>query len=135
MVINVEERFIEPIINGTAIHFIKTDSAARWGLGASIQFSTGKQTKEYKKFKDAECNGVQDIQFIWKKLNKAMANESDLVMVFIDGVNVTNSTKIIDDLIQNGGFTDRVDFFTYKKWNKKSFIGKIIHWTNFRYRP
>ncbi len=133
MVLGFKERFKKPIIDGDKIHTIRLDKGGRWKEGNSIQFATGVRTPNYNEFTTGVCFGTQEIEFKWKSYNKGKVNESWGVQVFIDGVDVTIG-DIIDQLCNNDGFKDRKEFFEWDAWHKTNFKGKIIHWTNFRYK-
>lgn len=62
-----------------------------------------------------------------------MGNHSWSVKVLIDGRDVTNDSELIDELVKNDGFNNRKEFFEWESWNRKTFTGKILHWTNKRY--
>ena len=125
--------FVQKILDGEKIHTIRLDNNDRWGNGLTIHFATGIRTKKYKCFKVCECVSTQKIEFIWRLNNKGFGNESWQVMVFIDEINVTSKTGLIDQLAKNDGFNDRKQFFEWEGWYKKDFEGKILHWTNKKY--
>jgi len=133
MVLGFKEQFKEPINLCTKIHTIRRDEHNRWKQGNSIQFATGVRTKNYNEFATGICVSTQTIEFKWHNHHKGMGNEGWSVKVFIDGRDITTEDDIVDQLIANNGFTDRVAFFTWEAWNKKDFKGKIIHWTDKKY--
>jgi len=126
MVIIFKRIYQEPIINGFIIHTIRRDGNNRWRAGRGIIFKAGSVC-----FHNADCVSTQKIQFYWACNNAGQLNESWRVMVYIDGVNVTTNEAIMNALIKNEGFPDRVSFFNC--WYKVNFTGKIIHWTDFKY--
>lgn len=82
---------------------------------------------------DIECVSTQSIEFVWITYNKGLVSESVGVQLYIDGEKATNK-DFIDELIQNCGFNNRMEFFTNEKWYGKDFKGKIIHFTNLEYK-
>lgn len=132
MNLGFKDRFKELILSGEKIHTIRQDLYDRWHKGMKIHFATGIRTTNYNCFKEGECISTQTIEFKWHNHNKGKVNESWGVQVFIDGKDVTVG-EVIDELLKNDGFKDRVDFFEWEAWHKKNFKGKIIHWTDKRY--
>ena len=94
-----------------------------------LQFCTGIRTKQYKAHGKTECDGTQKIQFVWKE----QADPNDLSLsIFIDGRKITDQ-HTLDLLALNDGFDSYAEFIKWESWDKKSFTGKIIHWTSKRY--
>lgn len=133
MNLSFKEKFVPLILNGSKIHTIRQDEYDRWGSGMTIHFATGIRTKQYNCFKISECVSTQKIHIIWQENNKGMGNHSWSVKVLIDGRDVTNDSELIDELVKNDGFNNRKEFFEWESWNRKTFTGKILHWTNKRY--
>ena len=133
MILAFKEQFVSPIMTGEKRHTIRTDKPNRWKSGVKIQFATGVRTKKYNHFTSGVCVSTQKIKFEWHPCNIGKANESWGVMIYIDGFNVTNDIEIIDQLVKYDGFKDRKEFFNYPDWHRINYVGKIIHWTNFRY--
>jgi hypothetical protein len=129
MVIGFKNQFVEPILNGSKIHTIREDSHNRWVVGRRMDMATGVRTKNYNKFSEKICLGIQTIEIKWYfPPSDSFAKKS--VQVFIDGKNVSHKDRIIDSLVRNDGFKDRRDFF---EWFSDDYKGKIIHWTKKKY--
>jgi hypothetical protein len=134
MVIGFKERFVKPILKGEKIHTIRFDENDRWKEGNVMHMATGVRTSKYNCFRETICEGTQVIEFKWKHKFVGREIESSSVQVFIDGKDFTNNNKVIDTLIKNDGFKSKDEFFAWESWNGIDFKGKIIHWTNFRYK-
>jgi len=135
MVIGFKKKFVPKILDGTKKHTIREDATNRWKEGRVMDMATGVRTKQYNKFTEQICLGIQKIEFKWHTENKGLVNESRGVRVFIDGRNINGEwfnedEMLIDVLARNDGFDNRVDFFT---WFSEDFTGKLIHWTDLRY--
>lgn len=135
MVIGFKKQFVPKILDGSKKHTIREDATNRWKVGRVMDMATGVRTKQYNKFTEQICLGIQKIEFIWHTENKGLANECRGVKVFIDGRNINDEwfnedEMLIDVLARNDGFDNRVDFFT---WFSENFTGKILHWTYLRY--
>lgn len=128
MILAFKKIFIVPIIDGVKIHAIRQDINDNWKTGIPIRFHHQEMS-----FCTAVCVSTQKIEIDWFLNNGGKANESWGVMVYIDGVNVTTNEAIMNALIKNEGFPDRVSFFNFDYWHKANFTGKIIHWTDFKY--
>jgi hypothetical protein len=128
MVLGFKNQFVSKILDGTKKHTIREDATNRWKEGRLIDMATGVRTKQYNKFTEQICIGTQKIEFKWQTNNS--------VMVFIDGVNVTNHSfqdtdkMVIEVLAKNDGFDNLTDFFA---WFSEDFTGKLIHWTDLIY--
>lgn len=128
-----EESEINLILNDTKILHIIKDDENKWHKDMPITFLSSVTANDKVKFKSATCVSIQDIEFKWTVHNKGFVSESNGVQLFIDNKNITLDCDKVDDLIFRSGFKDRKDFFEHNTWNKKNFIGKIIHWTNKNY--
>jgi hypothetical protein len=128
-----EESEINLILNDTKILHIVKDDENKWHKDMPITFLSSVTANDKVKFKSATCVSIQDIEFKWTVHNKGFVSESNVVQLFIDNKNITLDGDKVDDLIFRSGFKDRKDFFEHNTWNKKNFIGKIIHWTNKNY--
>jgi len=118
--------FVPKILEGSKIHTIRRDLPDRWKVGNKIHFATGIRTKNYNQFHLGECLGTQKIEIIYT--NFEVIN-FDCPMITIDG-NVIPET-FHRDLARNDGFNNELEFY---RWFDQDFMGKIIHWTNFKYQ-
>lgn len=134
MILSFKDRFVEKILSGSKIHTIRLDPHDRWKPGNKIHFATGIRTKNYKQFFEGECKSVQLIEF------KSKIDLTVEVTTYIDKKEIDTATLV--KLIKNDGFDlhnflgfNELDFFNWflNKKNNYQFIGKIIHWTNFKY--
>lgn len=88
---------------------------------------------------EREATGVQEIEFRHYNYYPAGMMEVEgserikfeVMIVSIDGRKY--DPKFIKTLAKNEGFDDLLDFHKYF-WPLKNFKGKIIHYTDFRYR-
>ncbi len=123
MILNFKERFVDPIILDTKIHSIREDKHNRWKPGMQIHFATGERTKNYNCFDQGICVSIQKFELRIQKYPAAGP------LIFIDDVRLHFFDY--NRLAKNDGFEDKYDFFNFFK---KGFIGKIIHWPNFKYK-
>lgn len=115
MNLSFKHRFVNPILGGKKIHTIREDKHGRWCAGKAIHFCTGLRTKAYNCFRIGTCVSTQTV-----KING--------VRVWIDDRELDSAE--IDLLARNDGLLVKEEFFA---WFNKDFVGKIIHWTDFRY--
>lgn len=114
------------------IHTIREDKSNRWKAGNKIHFVINNRTKNRFQFAPVLLvKSIQKIKIEWIEKNNYGLFNSRGVKVFIDNVNVVNYDNIIDGLVKNDGFENRVEFFEYFS---EDFEGKIIHWTDFKYK-
>ncbi len=126
MILSFKEQFKQPILDGTKIHTIREDGSDRWHAGKHIHAATGVRTENYDCFFQAECVSTQTIFMTYY-------NEFE---VSIDYTYLYRSE--INDLAKRDGFEG---YYHFAKWfyplisksKTRSFVGKIIHWTDFRY--
>lgn len=128
MILSFKPQFVDPILNGTKIHTIREDSTDRWKAGNSIQCATGVRSKNYNCFFESECVSTQEIFMTYA--------HNDILEISIDGRYLYWEDR--NKLALNDGFEDWQDFFNWfhpiiMESKSKSFVGKIIHWTDFRY--
>lgn len=118
MILGFNPRFPSLILAHVKIHTIRSDQHNRWKAGRIIQFATGVRTKNYNQFMVGECVSTQNIKIDW--------NDMPDIEISIDG------KKMFDHwgLAKNDGFDSLKEFY---EWFDKDFIGKIIHFTSFRY--
>jgi hypothetical protein len=121
--------FIRKTETGIKKHSIREDQGNRWKKGVVIHVTTGSRTKKYTCHLKKECTGTQKIEI--KYLNR----DSNYPLIWIDGVlfvyYYTKDMEVLQDLAKNDGFLDFDDFC---RWFYKDFKGKIIHWTELRYK-
>jgi hypothetical protein len=123
MIIGFSQRFVDKILSGEKLHTIRADVHDRWKTGKAIQFATGCRTKKYHQFKDGRCVSVQKII-----IEHHVHEIGDTVIVVDERV---LSLAEMHTLAINDGFDC---FFDFCKWfDKDCFIGKLVHWTNYRY--
>ncbi|TFD92581.1 hypothetical protein E2605_18655 [Dysgonomonas capnocytophagoides] len=135
--------FVNKIDDKVKIHSIREDKANRWKPKILIHLTTGARTKYYDCFNELECISTQSIDieemimtdagkcyvYTEKITHKNWSEEfSKVFKVTIDGRVLTSAE--IDTLARNDGFNSTHDFF---RWFNGNFIGKIIHWTDFKY--
>lgn len=129
MVLGFKPEFKPLILAGTKIHTIREDKNNRWAPENIIHMATGVRTKNYNQFCLAKCTYIQTIKI----------QHSAKLDIYIDGLLVDEYgigfIAFLDMLSKNDGFKTRGEFFKWPAWNKKTFEGKIIHWTNFKYSP
>jgi len=86
-----------------------------------------------------KVNGIQDIEFRhynyypagMKEIEGPDRMKLEVMIVSIDGKKY--DPKFIKTLAKNEGFDDLLEFHKYF-WLLKNFKGKIIHYTDFRYK-
>lgn len=130
MILGFKEQFVQKIIDGSKIHTIREDKHDRWKPGRRIDFATGVRTKKYNQFTGGVCISIQSFWF----LSPAIEYSDDSICefgphIYIDGMWIVDFKKLIR-LAKNDGFDSVRDF---KKFFPVGFMGKIIHWTDFRY--
>lgn len=124
MILGFLPQFTDLILLGTKIHTVRVDNNKRWKPHKKIHFSTGIRTKNYTCFKQGYCISVQSF-----KLQKI----DNRTFIWVD--NRFLSIKESELFARNEGFNNFNDFCEtwYKLHPEILFIGKIIHWTNFKY--
>ena len=108
--------FKEKILSFSKKHTIREDKHDRWEQGRMIQFAYGVRTKQFEKFAEMPCLGIQKIE---------IKHKFDAISIRVDG-KLLDENSIVE-LSRNDGFDTIVDFLA---WFNKDFEGKIIHWTN-----
>jgi hypothetical protein len=144
MILSFKDQFILPIIKGTKIHTIREDKSNRWKAGNEIHFATGTRTPNYNQFYQDVCVSVQPIILV-NHGNHVYCRIHTGVDAYIhnDCVEYENTkwysghltkTGLLGDLCKNDGLSweDFKNWFVPKEGDK--FVGKIIHWTDFRYK-
>lgn len=125
MILSFKQQFKVPILEGAKIHTIRNDKSNRWRTGKKIHFATGVRTKYYDQFFEGECVSTQDIE-----INVYRDNVVGTCMVIIIDGRIIKDLKEISRLATNDGFVNIKEFYS---WFNKSFKGKIIHWTDYKY--
>ena len=119
------QEFKDRIESGKKIHTIRADAHQRWKPGMNIQFwmhNPRNKSKNPHQFMTGQCFGLQDISIV---------RQSDYLtdtLITIDGHNLTLSE--MQSLAWNDGFANLAEFLM---WFRDGFVGKIIHWTDFKY--
>jgi hypothetical protein len=120
MVLSFKQQFKPLILNESKIHTIREDKADRWKEGMKIHFATGARTKQYECFWTGIVRSIQNIHI------RREGNYN--ISIWIDNKYLSDAE--IEELAKNDGF-DSVDDFC--RFFPDGFLGKIIHWTDFRY--
>lgn len=102
------------------IHTIRLDPKYRWHSGMKIHHAIGMRTKNYRCFKTSVCTEVQDIRIYI---------DNGYYLLWIINEKGSHSTDP-QTVSSNDGF---ISFDSFRKWFPAGFIGRIIHWTDFRY--
>ena len=149
MILSFKKQFVPSILNGDKIHTIREDKHSRWKKGNQIHFATGARTKRYNQFFGGECKSVQGIilvnhgNHVYCRIqtgeNTYIHNdccELEHIKWYSQRLERNKSNQIyglLGDLCQNDG----LGWDDFKKWfvpnQGDKFVGKIIHWTDFRY--
>jgi hypothetical protein len=124
MILGFKPQFVEPILKGTKKHTIRIDKNNRWKPGRQIQFATGVRTKKYNCFREGWCRSTQSVEIGYR---------DTIPYITVDGKDL--NIDEIEILALNDGFSSSFYLFqwfvTYSYTT--SFLGKIIHWTDFKY--
>lgn len=149
MILSFKPQFIEPIQSGQKIHTIREDLGDRWHEGRQIEFATGVRTKNYRQFNAGFCIGLQKIE-IWEWYGQAQAlyNLKPLHFPYNQRPCILVDGKLLDALHEvilafNDGFNSLEDFYAWflpqidqnpvPDNGNRVWVGKIIHWTAFKY--
>jgi len=117
--------FKDKILSGVKIHSIREDAGNRRRIGQKIHCAYGARTKKYDCFLETTVVGIQKFEIKWiGEVNLPWRSW----FIFVD-------EKKLDawgcyELYKNDGFETMGGFLA---WFNKSFTGKIIHWTDFKY--
>jgi len=108
------------------IHTIREDKNNRWKPGNQIHFVINNRTKSRYQFAPVvPVVSIQPIEIKW------IGTE---VHIYIANSDLNQNPELFKQKVlqiaQNDGFDTLEDFFAYFN---KDFIGKIIHWTPFKY--
>lgn len=121
MIIGFHKQFVSLIKKRKKLHTIRADKHNRWKAGMKMHMATGVRTKKYKCFKEITCKSVQEIRIIYY-------NKGYMPNIYIDALKISNTQFY--ELVIKDGFHNPNEFLN---WFNKSFIGKIIHWTDKKY--
>ena len=134
MILAFKPQFRDKILNGEKIHTIRQDKNEHWQPGKLIQFCTGVRTKQHNQFYCEPCKAVQYVSIFVKQKKIFVTNQLVLALGVIDS-DVCLTPEKMNDLAVNDGFNNINEFFEFFENNYKTevFIGKIIHWTYFKY--
>ncbi len=120
MVIGFKPQFVPKIMDGTKKHTIREDKTNRWKVGMKMHMATGVSTKKYHEFNRESCKGIESI---------IIRRVGSIAGIFVAGELLSKNEAYY--LALRDGFDSLEDFF---KWFNKDFEGKILHWTDFKYR-
>lgn len=131
MIIGFKEQFEKSILDGTKIHTIREDKKNSWVPGKKMHQCTNLRTKKQHCFNVEQCISTQKIEIIHIDNNAAVFIDSRLFYSksCTSELAVDSHNNMIE-FVNNDGFKTIDDFFN---WFDKDFIGKIIHWTDFKY--
>lgn len=147
MILGFKKQFKQSILDGTKIHTIREDSHNRWKAGNKIHFATGVRTKHYNQFEAGICVSVQPILLVNHGNHvycKIQTGENEYIhndcveyehVKFYKGsyARAAGEPYLLGDLCRNDG----LGWEDFKKWfipkHGDKFVGKIIHWIDFRY--
>jgi len=134
MILAFKPQFRDKILNGEKIHTIREDKTDRWQKNRIIQFCTGVRTKRHNQFSENVVKSVQYVSIFVKQKKIFVTNQLVLALGVIDS-DVCLTPEKMNDLAVNDGFNNINEFFEFFENNYKTevFIGKIIHWTYFKY--
>jgi hypothetical protein len=129
MVIGFKKQFVEHILTGRKVHTVRDDKGNRWKAGMLMHMYTGGRfSKEYHQFAKKECKGIQDIFTTYFNGRLQITVDDTYLFGHLERTNFAISD----------GFNDWDDFVKYwlpviDTMPEKTFKGKVIHWTYFRY--
>lgn len=127
-------------VSSRKIHSIREDSHSRWKPGMKIHHAHGVRTKNYDWFAESICMSTQSIEIRQVSIDEVDASTTvidyikkleipiKIFEVYIDNRRLSGTE--FDILAKNDGFDSTDEFFL---WFNKSFKGKIIHWTDYKY--
>ena len=121
MILSFKPQFKEAIQLGVKIHTIREDPHDRWQPGTFYHMATGVRTKNYNCFATGNVISIQEIEMTWMF--------PDYLVILIDGKEIEDW----DLLAKNDGFGNFQEFLSWPDWKGKDFIGKLIHWTDYKY--
>jgi len=105
------------------IHTIREDKNNRLQVGTKIHFTVGNRTKN--RFQFAPIVPVVSVQDIW-----IIHTKNDKQFLVYNNYWQQLTPIQVENLAINDGFDSVDDFWAFFN---KDFMGKIIHWTDFRY--
>lgn len=133
MILAFKPQFVEPILVGTKIHTIRTDSLGRWKRDNTIHMATGGRTPNYHQFNAdrpdlQKCISVQKLDMVLSASNKPIARYWTSIESWVDDRQVS-----LSQIAKNDGFLQLQDFIEWFFIKNTVFSGKIIRWTDFKY--
>jgi uncharacterized protein YqfB (UPF0267 family) len=130
MILAFQEQFVAPILAGTKIHTIRTDEHDRWKAGCNIEMATGVRTKNYNLFKRATCISTEWVEVCYVKFYNINGSIKEICkVVWLHGRELIGEE--LEDFAISDGFANSIDFFAFYN---KDYKGKLIHWTDKKYR-
>lgn len=131
MVLGFKKRFEPKIVDGSKIHTIRDDVRDRWDTGNKIHFATGVRTSNYNCFKEGMVTAIQYVYmtFIAGRFEMSIGDDHYCDQYL--------SQVQMEAFAKNDGFQSLGDlqdwFIPLIKKCENGYLGKIIHWTDFRY--
>lgn len=123
-----ETKFEQKILDGIKIHTIREDKFDRWVPGRLAHFCTGIRTKFYRCFKKDTIVSTQQVRIVITK-----HSWGTVMSIYIEGKELP--AVMHDQFVRNDGFDSVWDFYAWFCPGKQSEMnGKILHWTNFKYK-
>jgi len=151
MILPFKEQFVDKILRIEKNHTIRLDEKNRWKEGCLIHMATGVRSKNYRQFNVnrrelSMCKRVQQIEIIrCDDLPRSQYDGSEYIYDYYsdqlkETFQLVFKIKIdsrylnlaeITNLSYYDGFNCPEDLFEW--FNLRSFKGKLIHWTEFKY--
>lgn len=124
--------FEQKILSGEKIHTIRRDEKNRWLPGRLIHHVIGNRTKERRQFAEGVCKSIQKVRICFYPDKRI---SSILFEISTGSFYKPENQK---DIIKAIAINDGLSFEDFEKWFFRSsdngiFVGKIIHFTDFKY--
>jgi hypothetical protein len=114
-------------------HTMRVDPNNRWITGRKIHYVYHNRTKQMKVWKHGICLATQKVEMFYNPIIPAPAIKVLNLLVKIDGKPLGFTD--IQLLIQNDGLTyERFIEHFFENEPGEKWEGKLIHWTNLRYK-
>jgi hypothetical protein len=132
MLLGFYKRFVSPIENGTKIQTMRNTPKRMPKIGERLHMYTGPYNEQRKLItKEHTLKSIQTIRvhFFFHKESK-----THRPFIWIDNKGLHDDIK--EEFYINDGFKDENDFVSFWKLKKEkdcTFIGKLFHWTDFKY--
>jgi len=128
MILAFKEQFKQKILDGSKIHTIRRDSSNMWNIGNKINFVTSNITENYECFLNGICLGIQSI-IVDCDQSRILIDNTELTLDEMDLFAIRDGFKDISELFS---FFEN-NYFNKERTTNYIFVGKIIHWTDFKY--